>query len=248
MLRIILFLSIVLVISSSCTQDEERGYFENGQISYQVPIVHGKRQGNMITFYSEGQIKGIANYTDGKLDGQATGYDSIGNEISIIPYSHGIKHGKYYYFYPSGKVKKEGSFKLGKHTGPGFEYFEDGRLLRKYFSDNGDIIYVKTYSQDGNLIASYLPIEITKVDGKEKINIKLSYSEYDSTKIGIIFGGIDSLGKLTDTLKIVESTSLEYEYPIHDHIDKVTGTLYEIKMPESTIQGQYHFEYIINAL
>jgi hypothetical protein len=114
-------------------------------------------------------------------------------------------------------------------------------LFRTYFYDRDTIVYLKGFDKNGVLYDCVLPIIIHE-NGQDEVSIKLIYSEYDSVRIGVIIGDLDNKKQLMDTIEVLGSNGLEVRYKLQSGHKSVTGWLFEIKMPEDEITGEYFFE------
>ncbi len=98
--------------------------------------------------------------------------------------------------------------------------------------------------EEGFVYAGFLPVSIKELENRE-IEIRLDYTEYDSAGIGIIIGNLDKKNHLKDTIEILASSSLSKKYKLEKGNNRVTGVLFEIKMPEGDITGRNHFDYTL---
>lgn len=122
--------------------------------------------GQVIEYFSNGNIKGKGEFKDGLLHGLRMVYNENGNKWLEINYSKGINEGASIEYYSNGKIKQEVKFKNGK---------EDGIL--KVFYESGQIQAILTFS-NGVQQGDYFEYAI---DGKLKaqyyfVNGKATYS------------------------------------------------------------------------
>ena len=82
-------------------------YYESGQLKYEVPYVHGKR------------------------DGISKGYYESGKLMAEIPYEKGEIHGTLKGYYESGQLAKEELYVYDKLVGTN-NYDENGNIITKY--------------------------------------------------------------------------------------------------------------------
>lgn len=254
-----------LMLFFSCSQQKmEKEFYPNGRLKFEVPIIKGKRHGKSVQYYENGKVQLISNWENGIKKGESTSFYKNGNPHIKSTYKNGVangiiqiydslhnikekytvinelKDGPYQEFFPDGRLKVEGSYKNDKPEGKGFEFYETGELFRKYVYKNGELIYFKSYSKEGNLYDCKLPIELTY--SEIGIEIKLAYTEFDSARIGVIIGRLDANKHLIDTIEVLGSKDLKYIYEVDEGKKYFSGVLYEIKMPENRIEGQYFFE------
>lgn len=256
---------ILLIVIFGCTKSEiEQEFYPDGKLKFEVPLRGGERHGQSIQYYKNGKIQLISNWENGIKKGESISFYVNGNPHIKATYDSGVangiiyiydslnnlkekytvnkesKDGPYQEFYASGKLKAEGKYKNDKPEGEGYEFYETGELFRKYVYKDGELIYFKAYDKQGYLYDCRLPIEFSET--KEGLGVSLSYSEFDSARIGIIIGNLDLKNKLIDTLEVLGSKNLSYVYKSNEEIN-ITGVLYEIKMPENRIEGEYYFRY-----
>lgn len=77
----------------------------------------GKPQGKWLTFYRNGRLKSIENWSEGHLDGKHIIYREDGTKYVEINYTAGKENGEYKIFYKNGKPRIIGEFKNGKPIG-----------------------------------------------------------------------------------------------------------------------------------
>ena len=77
----------------------------------------GKAQGKWLTFYENGKLKSIENWSDGNLNGKHIIYRENGTKYVEINYKDGKENGEYKIFYENGKPRVYGKFKKGKPIG-----------------------------------------------------------------------------------------------------------------------------------
>ncbi|NME35888.1 MULTISPECIES: toxin-antitoxin system YwqK family antitoxin [Fusobacterium] len=77
----------------------------------------GRADGKWLSFYSNGKLKTIENWKDGKLDGKYIVYTEEGKKYMEIFYDKGIEDGHYKLFNLDGSPRIVGRFKNGKATG-----------------------------------------------------------------------------------------------------------------------------------
>ena len=77
----------------------------------------GKAQGKWLTFYENGKLKSIENWSEGNLNGKHIIYRENGTKYVEINYKDGKENGEYKIFYENGKPRVYGKFKKGKPIG-----------------------------------------------------------------------------------------------------------------------------------
>lgn len=130
-MRIIIFLSVVLLSCSNENNDIKKEYYPNGKLKVIKNLKNGITDGQAQWFYATGSLEQIVSFRDGKENGNA------------------------YYFYQSGALKNFRNWKGGKMVGYGNDFFDSSVWIIKavlYYNSLGDLIYRKTYDSLGNVI------------------------------------------------------------------------------------------------
>ncbi|QHT69452.1 hypothetical protein GXP67_23815 [Rhodocytophaga rosea] len=245
-------LVVILINLISCSK--EREYYKNGNIKAEVPTIKGVRHGLLTTYYENGKIKEKFPYKLGKMEGEAIRYDSIGNIIDRVNFVNNQYNGPFYKYYHNGVRELEGYFKNGKSEGLSYQYYKSGKLHKVYYHQQGEVIYLKTYHENGVFMGSKLPISVIPKDIKEfyplneehKVTIGLNYTHLKNTRITLYFGPLDNENQLIDTIIVAKSQDLSFRYkvkPTHIGLNDITGVLYELTVPGDTLVGNYFFKY-----
>jgi len=254
------YLLCILILSSiSCQKDKSVGFFKSGEKKFEVPIVDGKYHGEYIKYYPNGNVEARIYYREGNINGYYITYDSSGNQENIVTYKNGIQDGLFKIFYPkTGQEKVVGYFNEGKPDSLGFEYHPDGDIKAVYYYDMGELVYFKAYDSIGNLVDSKITVNVRPKDTMSTylintphevfIELKNRFSYGKRNRIGIIIGNLDKENNLIDTLEVLGTKEgvLYYQYdtiPFREGEHKISGKLYEIKMPEQEIIGETFFRY-----
>jgi len=109
------------------------------EINYNHDVKHGL---STIYFPHNGTVKEVAEYFDGKKDGEYRLYYYSGDIKIEGFYSYGKRHGKWtYYHISTGEVKSEGRYNKGFKTG---EW--------KYFNAKGELIKTLVFGDEGVLL------------------------------------------------------------------------------------------------
>lgn len=139
MRRSIIPLIIILLIS--CSENQEKQYYENGNIKLKAEIQDGKRDGFVYEYYEDGTIK------------------------SKGEWHNGLVHGTVEHYYPNGKLKSSSKWVKGQQSGGSKEYYESGELWStstlkndvmvgetKFYNREGTVIEKHRYNDNGGLI------------------------------------------------------------------------------------------------
>lgn len=143
-------------------------YDENGFKSEDYTIVSGKRHGNYITYYQNGQIKSKVSYNMELIDGLSENFYINGQIKSSCNYTKNMKDGLFLSYHIGGKLGYFGLYrndvKIGPHT---------------YLDENGNIRYVET---DGIIVDPKEKIKTPrKRSTKEKIKTPRKRQKSDSS-------------------------------------------------------------------
>ena len=165
-------------------------------------------EGEKITQHTNGTVATIANYKDGKLDGEFKHFQDTGEIWSHAHYKNGELHGtrKFYYrsgsldteqqwengllvgsvksYYENGKLKTDRNHIDGKEHGISKEYYEIGELKSEYSYKMGLKHGVcKTYFKDGS-VESESYFENDKAEGNSKAYFEDGHVKKEANYIG----------------------------------------------------------------
>ncbi len=162
----------------------------NGQYYYAHRYREGKRVGEHILYYPNGEISEIGNYKNGKLDGLVTGYGYSSGNISYtknykkgklhgleeeylsskgklyrtINYKNVLRHGlKTNYYVDTGKLDYAENYKNGKLDGFKFYYDSNEDIRTKVCFKNGKRQFTEILKNNG-----YLDKKVDNLDYCEK--------------------------------------------------------------------------------
>ncbi|MBA3602834.1 MAG: toxin-antitoxin system YwqK family antitoxin, partial [Parachlamydiaceae bacterium] len=147
--------------SSFCKGHLEGKYFVRNSSGketvyhYKNGLLEGLHQIYYPTHQFFGKIKAYeANYSEGKLDGEAVEYNEAGTKIASAFYSKGQKEGITALYSPNGCLHITAEFKNNRQTGPAYEYSRTGKILKEaYFTDDLHNGPEKIYFDNGKLAA-----------------------------------------------------------------------------------------------
>ena len=144
---------------------------EDGQVISVESYKDGKLHGNRISWYANGQLKRISPYSNGKRIDTSFSYHSngglnirgvqngitivlseSGDTLAITPMCDGKLCGISKGWYPDGLLKSITHYNSsGQKHGLSEEWREDGTRKDSIVYDNGDIIEVRRYFENGKL-------------------------------------------------------------------------------------------------
>ena len=149
-LKILTFFSIFFM-QLSCKENE----IDNNQTlsSSNSNKATNKKNGMVVTYFSDGKIQNILNYLNDSLNGEAISFYSNGFIEKKVVYNKGIINGPYYSFYSSGRIKEYRNWIFGKKGGYGEDYWEkSGDIKTIYFSKNDSLTYEREFDSLGFVI------------------------------------------------------------------------------------------------
>ena len=104
-------------------------YKDTCQVKHEFNYKKGILQGEMKSFYKNGQLKCLVHYNQGRISGKSEFWDEKGNLTLEANYKNDQLNGKYSVLYSNGKVKEKGQFRDDKRTGLWTYYDEQGRQI-----------------------------------------------------------------------------------------------------------------------
>ena len=117
------------------------GTYRKGVMQGQWARRHTAAEGGMFSekpFTSfQGPFDSMANFKDGKLDGQWIVYDRARRSVFEIGYENGQRDGLATWFYPDTTKMRQATFKQGVLDGEVSEWDEEGRLVSKEIYTKG---------------------------------------------------------------------------------------------------------------
>lgn len=124
-------------------------YNDDGSPIYEANVKDGYIDGEVKFDY--GYSSGIANYSNGKINGKQTKYKE-GMLQREIEYKDNQKSGIWREYYSDGALKHEGVYEKDKLIGEFIEYREDGTIKSKMRFDKKDRTIRQEYDKNGNVI------------------------------------------------------------------------------------------------
>ena len=104
-------------------------YHSNGQLSLKMTYVDGKRSGSKRSFHPNGKIEGRGQYDkQGRMHGNWLSYSRFGDLTQDINYEHGKLHGPFKTWYVNGQPDWDCNYHLHKIHGQCKTWLYDGRV------------------------------------------------------------------------------------------------------------------------
>lgn len=178
----------------------EDGYYKHfhsnkGEIIIEEGLVENNLEQGLWKRYwnTNGSLKQVINFKDGKNHGKNVNYWKNGNKKDISNWDMGKQIGQTIFYYENGKVEEKNHLKNGKLHGSMIKYFKNGNIesQRKYWK--GELIDTcKTYYENGQL-------KLLQFFDLDTISLKKSGSQinyYPSGKIEAEISFTDNNAKL----------------------------------------------------
>lgn len=120
-------------------------YYENGNLKEKFGILNGKKQNKSSQWFSDGNLKNISHYHQGKLHGEKKVWSSGKTNILLahLQFKEGQAHGKQKKWYPTGELHKKLNLNNGKEEGIQQAYRKNGALYANYEAREGRIFGLK---------------------------------------------------------------------------------------------------------
>jgi len=194
-------------------------YHENGRLkAYGKWNKEGKKDGEWIWYYDNGNLKSKETYVDGqisiedsysfigiidthapfkndKVEGEGIVYTSEGAKDKLITLKESIKEGKYEEYYSNGQVSLTGNNKNGKLDGPVKKYYNSGELKAEVNYLDGD--------KNSQEIDYYRNGKVWQKANYEKGKLQGIYVSYFKN------------GKLSDSIKYLNGKPIGKNYQYH---------------------------------
>ncbi len=120
-------------------------YYPNHRLMEKFGILNGKKQGEYMQWYSDGHLKNVANYYNGKLNGQKKIWSKDSTHVLIAQFNYyrGKAHGEQKKWYTTGELFKQLHLNMGKEEGLQQAYRKNGALFANYEAREGRIFGLK---------------------------------------------------------------------------------------------------------
>jgi antitoxin component YwqK of YwqJK toxin-antitoxin module len=115
-------------------------------------IIKGKKEGEWLEYWDNGQLYSRKNYKDGKYDGKYSSYYESKKDGELLDYyesgvlnwketfKKGIIEGQSLIYFETGTLWYNTNFKNGKRHGEYLKYNSNGKLIEKKFYKEGVLI------------------------------------------------------------------------------------------------------------
>jgi antitoxin component YwqK of YwqJK toxin-antitoxin module len=107
--------------------------------------INGKLNGNVIIRYLSGKVAVSEFYENDRLTGNRKLYFENGNVSSFCNYLNGIKNGDEKFYYDNGQLKTESRYLNGSLEGYQIYYFENGAISERFTFQSGDLLMTESF-------------------------------------------------------------------------------------------------------
>jgi hypothetical protein len=94
------------------------------------PFIDGKKSGEWVYFYPNGEKSAVEHYKNGVLWGSVVYYMPDGTKSAQENWENGILEDSAFYYHDNGLLEKEGVYQNGNYHGVWRFYYPDGQLKR----------------------------------------------------------------------------------------------------------------------
>ncbi len=153
-------------------------YYDDGTLKEASLFQDGKANGRSISYYPDGKVFEMKNYSNGLPHGWSRTYRRDGTLWMQSSFFEGKLHGRFISYHNddiaeikaeywngrlngrcviydrSGNVRKEGVFSMGKRSGQHLSYHASGELAQCETYRSGELVSCEEYTEDGTSIAS----------------------------------------------------------------------------------------------
>jgi antitoxin component YwqK of YwqJK toxin-antitoxin module len=134
-------------------EGEYISYYGNGNVDGKCIYHNDKKEGEFILYHINGIVSVKCNYHDDKLEGEYITYYKNGSVNYKCNFHNGMVEGEYISYYGNGNIREKCNFHDDKKDGEFVEYYENGNIVRKcnYHDDKREGEYLK-YNESNELI------------------------------------------------------------------------------------------------
>lgn len=123
-------------------------YYDNGALKSHFRKINNQLHGECSFYHPNGALQSAGKFINGYKYGNWEEYDENGNKLSSIDYDCGKKNGYEERYYKNFGTALKGRNKNGKPVGKFKEYYEDGKISKRYNYDKNGLL-------DGEYITVY---------------------------------------------------------------------------------------------
>ena len=186
----VLFLLLMLTVLSSCNDDVQKSYWDNGKLKSELRYADGKLNGECVWYYPNGQQWMRVNYVDDIKDGVVLTYAENGKLTAEEYYTGGKLNGPFKKWYDNGQLFQDGQY-ADMMDGLWLIFYPEGQLSARAQFDKGRGKQIG-YSEEGIIM-----VEINYLDN-QKHGQEIHYAP-DGTILEII--DYENGRKILDTIE-----------------------------------------------
>ena len=171
-------LILAIFVMFSCSNADQKDYYEDGTLKYIVETRYGKKEGQSKLFSEDGNLIEVAFWKDGVRDGESVSFYDSGEKRSTATFKKGLLEGNVINFYQNGHIEEIYNYSGGKKLGPFKTYYPNAQLKME-----GEV-----YDLRHSIISSYRYREYT-MEGLPKrylyLNDSVQYDKRFSPSLGV---------------------------------------------------------------
>lgn len=100
-------------------------YHKNGTLKVEGQYLEGQKQGEWITYFSNGKVESRLSYAGDRADGDFRNWHENGNKAEVGKWHNGEKAGEWVSWHANGKIAGAVSYKDGMPNGRGISYYDN---------------------------------------------------------------------------------------------------------------------------
>jgi antitoxin component YwqK of YwqJK toxin-antitoxin module len=149
-MRYIILLSLILLAFSGCKRTLKR-YYSSGELEAEFyKDDKGLRQGDVITYYRNGNITTKGYCLNDTFVGEYMEYYADGQLKIHTTFLKGVQNGELLEYFEDGKIRQEANYVNGKSEGVNIFYYHNGKISTMAMLREGITQYYTTYDSLGN--------------------------------------------------------------------------------------------------
>lgn len=149
-MKLIIFTSFLLVGCSKINAPQEieikREYYLSGELKSMTKYDDDKN-GEVITYYRDGAIRGSFMLVNNKINGKAIGFDRDGSHTITAHFLDDSLHG-YVAVFADSVIKFDGYYNMGVIDGKWTNYLLNGKVFAEYSYKNGKLVSIDNFVGD----------------------------------------------------------------------------------------------------
>lgn len=241
---------LILPILVSCGK-VDREYYPNGNLKSEIELNNkGEINGTKTIYYEDKNVQSIEHYINNVKNGEFISYYSNGNIEIALWYKDGKKDSTLKAYYKDGKLQYTYDYVNDKINGYFREYFNNGNKKEIRLYENDSVLFYELYDSTGKLIKDYRSIAIECESDTIKLGETFkAFVELKGPKIGTIeYSAIDAIPTELKVKEVfskylpIRDSKGYYEYkPDKIGSFKILGSV-RIKYDSLTYPRYYNFQ------